>query len=155
MDVMSQATEVGTFNIGEVKVMIVVFTHEEDFGWHATVVPVDMLVGTATMFLLSRLVDAVVWPKQKEARLVKYATGELLDPEARLGDVVKPFEPLLIVWWPPRDEWWRKKDDDMFRLYRETEELRKVKAPRSPINLFREDFERLSIIRRLEREGKI
>jgi hypothetical protein len=40
-------------------------------------------------------------------------------------------------------------------VIKETEELMRTKAPRSPINIFREEFERLSIIRRLEREGKI
>jgi hypothetical protein len=118
-------------------------------------VPADLTVRQAAEFLMSLVANATVWPKRKEVRIVKYYTGEVLDPNARYGDVVKPGEPLLLVWWPPEEEWWRKKDDEIFRVVKEAEELMRTKAPRSPMNIFREDFERLSIIRRLEKEGRI
>jgi len=43
----------------------------------------------------------------------------------------------------------------VFKIAREAEELMRTKAPRSPMALFREEFERLSIVRRLEREGRV
>jgi hypothetical protein len=132
-----------------------IFMHEEDFVWQAFFVPADLTVRQAAEFLMSLVANATVWPKRKEVRIVKYYTGEVLDLNARYGDVVKPGEPLLLVWWPPKEEWWRKKDDEIFRVVKEAEELMRTKAPRSPMNIFREDFERLSIIRRLEKEGRI
>ncbi|MEM0483403.1 toluene-4-monooxygenase system B family protein [Pyrobaculum aerophilum] len=132
-----------------------IFLHEEDFVWQVFFVPAEFTVKQAADFLMSLIVNATVWPKNKEVRIVKYYSGEVLDPNAKFGEVVKPGEPLLLVWWPPKEEWWRKKDDETFRLVRETEELMRTKAPRSPMNIYREEFERLSIIRRLEREGKI
>lgn len=132
-----------------------IFMHEEDFVWQVFFVPADLTVRQAAEFLMSLVANATVWPKRKEVRIVKYYTGEVLDPNARYGDVVKPGEPLLLVWWPPKEEWWRKKDDEIFRVVKEAEELMRTKAPRSPMNIFREDFERLSIIRRLEKEGRI
>ena len=132
-----------------------IFMHEEDFIWQAFFVPADLTVRQVAEFLMSLVANATVWPKRKEVRIVKYYTGEVLDPNARYGDVVKPGEPLLLVWWPPEVEWWRKKDDEIFRVVKEAEELMRTKAPRSPMNIFREDFERLSIIRRLEKEGMV
>ncbi|ABP50140.1 hypothetical protein [Pyrobaculum arsenaticum] len=132
-----------------------IFLHEEDFVWQVFFVPAEFTVKQAADFLMSLIVNATVWPKNKEVRIVKYYSGEILDPNAKFGEVVKPGEPLLLVWWPPKEEWWRKKDDETFRLVRETEELMRTKAPRSPMNIYREEFERLSIIRRLERVGKI
>jgi len=132
-----------------------IFMHEEDFVWQVFFVPADFTVAQAAEFLMSLVAGATVWPKKREVRLVKYHTGEVLDPGARFGDVVKPGEPLLIVWWPPREEWWRTKDDEVFKIAREAEELMRTKAPRSPMALFREEFERLSIVRRLEREGRV
>jgi hypothetical protein len=132
-----------------------IFMHEEDFVWQAFFVPADLTVRQAAEFLMSLVANATVCSKRKEVRIVKYYTGEVLDPNARYGDVVKPGEPLLLVWWPPKEEWWRKKDGEIFRVVKEAEELMRTKAPRSPMNIFREDFERLSIIRRLEKEGRI
>ena len=132
-----------------------IFMHEEDFVWQVFFVPAEVTVKQATDFLMSLITGATVWPKNKEVRMVKYKTGEVLDPNAKFGDVVKPGEPVLLVWWPPKEEWWKSKDDPVFRLARETEELMKTKAPRSPMVIFKEEFERLSIIKRLEREGKI
>lgn len=132
-----------------------IFLHEEDFVWQAFFVPADFTVKQAADFLMSLVASATVWPKNKEVMIVKYYTGEVLDRNSRFGDVVKPAEPILLVWWPPKEEWWKKKDDEIFKLVKKTEELRRTKAPRSPQNIFREEFERLSIIRRLEREGKI
>jgi hypothetical protein len=132
-----------------------IFMHEEDFVWQAFFVPADLTVRQAAEFLMSLVANATVWPKRKEVRIVKYYTGEVVDPNARYGDVVKPGEPLLLVWWPPKEEWWRKKDDGIFRVVKEAEELMRTKAPRSPMNIFREYFERQSIIRRLEKEGRI
>jgi len=140
---------------GAVSLVPTIFLHEEDFVWYVFFVPADFTVKQAAEFLMSLVVNTTVWPKSKEVRIVKYYTGEVLDPEAKFGEVVKPGEPILLVWWPPKEEWWKKKDDEVFRVIKETEELMRTKAPRSPMNIFREEFERLSIIRRLEREGKI
>jgi len=140
---------------GAVSLVPTIFLHEEDFVWYVFFVPADFTVKQAAEFLMSLVVNTTVWPKSKEVRIVKYYTGEVLDPEAKFGEVVKPGEPILLVWWPPKEEWWKKKDDEVFRVIKEAEELMRTKAPRSPMNIFREEFERLSIIRRLEREGKI
>jgi hypothetical protein len=67
--------------------------HEEDFVWQAFFVPADFTVKQAADFLMSLVANATVWPKSKEVRIVKYHTGEVLDPEAKFGEVVKPGSP--------------------------------------------------------------
>lgn len=135
---------------GAMSAVPTIFMHEDDFVWQVFFVPAEFTVADAAKFLYGLVAGATVWPKEKEVRIVKYNTGEVLDPSAKFGEVVRPGEPLLLVWWPPKEEWWKRKDDETFRIVREAEELKRTKAPRSPMALYREEFERRSIIKRIE-----
>lgn len=121
----------------------------------------NQTIKEATEALYSTVANILVWKKDKELRMVRFRgdttkAGEVLDPNAKVKDVIKPFDILVLVYWPAKEEWWKpeNQNDDIYRIIREVEEKAKD-APRSPTVLFKDDFERLSIIKRLEREGKL
>jgi hypothetical protein len=135
----------------------VIFVHEEGTVWLPGFVRANGTMKEAAEMLRSLVAGILVWDKKgKDVRIVKYSTGEVLDPNAIAKDVIKPFEVLWLVWWPPKEEFWKpeNQNDEIFKIIKETEEMIK-NAPRSPITLFQDEFEKLSIIRKLEREGKL
>ncbi|MCG3109201.1 hypothetical protein L3N51_01491 [Metallosphaera sp. J1] len=134
----------------------VVFVPEEGTVWLPGILPTNITVREATEILKSLTVNVLVWDKKKEMRLVDYFTGQVLDPEAKVKDVMHPYSVLWLVWWPPKEEFWKpeNQNDEIYKIIKETEEMIK-EAPRSPANLFQDEIERLSIIKRLEREGKL
>ena len=134
----------------------IIFVPEEGTVWLPGIVPANVTVREATEILRSLTVNVLVWDKGKELRLVNYFTGQVLDPNAKVKDVMKPYDVFWLVWWPPKEEFWKpeNQNDEIFQVIKETEEAIKS-APRSPSVLFADEIEKYSIIRRLEREGKL
>lgn len=139
----------------------VIYVHEEGTVWLPGFVFTNQTIKEAIDALYSTVAGILVWKKNRELRMIRFRgdtikSGEVLDLNAKVKDVIKPFDILVLVYWPPKEEWWKveNQNDQLFKIIKETEE--KIKeAPRSPITLFRDDFEKLSIIRRLEKEGKL
>ncbi|AOL17520.1 hypothetical protein BFU36_13255 [Sulfolobus sp. A20] len=143
------------------EIIPVIYVHEEGTVWLPGFVFANQTIKEATEALYSTVANILVWKKDKELRMVRFRgdttkAGEVLDPNAKVKDVIKPFDILVLVYWPAKEEWWKpeNQNDDIYRIIREVEEKAKD-APRSPTVLFKDDFERLSIIKRLEREGKL
>ncbi|QGA53729.1 hypothetical protein GFS03_03530 [Sulfolobus sp. E5-1-F] len=135
----------------------IIFVPEEGTVWLPAVLPTNITVKEAVEMLRSLTVNVLVWEKKgKELRLVNYFNGNILDLNAKVGDVIKPYDVFWLVWWPPKEEFWKpeNQNDEIFRIIKETEEAIKS-APRSPSVLFEDEIEKYSIIRRLEREGKL
>jgi len=134
----------------------IIFVPEEGTVWLPAVLPTNISVKEALGILKSLTINVLVWDKGKELRLVNYFTGEVLDPNDKVKDVIKPYDVFWLVWWPPKEEFWKpeNQNDEIFRIIKETEEAIK-NAPRSPSVLFADEIEKYSIIRRLEREGKL
>ena len=134
----------------------IIFVPEEGTVWLPAVLPTNISVKEALEILKSLTINVLVWDKGKELRLVNYYTGEVLDPNDKVKDVIKPYDVFWLVWWPPKEEFWKpeNQNDEIFRIIKETEEAIK-NAPRSPSVLFADKIEKYSIIRRLEREGKL
>jgi len=134
----------------------IIFVPEEGTVWLPGIVPTNITVREATEILKSLTVNVLVWDKGKELRLVNYFTGQVLDPNAKVKDVMKPYDVFWLVWWPPKEEFWKpeNQNDEIFQIIKETEEAIKS-APRSPSVLFADEIEKYSIIKRLEREGKL
>jgi len=125
--------------------------------WLPAVLPTNITVEEAIEMLKSLTVNVLVWEKKdKDLRLVNYFTGQVLDLNAKVRDVIKPYDVFWLVWWPPKEEFWKpeNQNDDIFKIIKETEEAIKL-APRSPSVLFTDEIEKYSIVRRLEREGKL
>jgi hypothetical protein len=148
---------------GQPQVIPVIATHvDADWFWQIFLLPPDMTIGEAARYMndvYTNVNPLFSWPKvnTNEVRLIRYSNGEPIDPNLRVKDALRPLEPVFVTWWTQgEEEWWRtrynKPEDDTFRIILATEKARK---PRSPLNLFGDDFERLSIIRRLEREGRL
>lgn len=135
----------------------IVFVPEEGTVWLPAVLPTNITVEEAIGMLKSLTVNVLVWEKKdKDLRLVNYFTGQVLDLNAKVRDVIKPYDVFWLVWWPPKEEFWKpeNQNDDIFKIIKETEEAIKL-APRSPSVLFTDEIEKYSIVRRLEREGKL
>jgi hypothetical protein len=135
----------------------IVFVPEEGTVWLPAVLPTNITVEEAIEMLKSLTVNVLVWEKKdKDLRLVNYFTGQVLDLNAKVRDVIKPYDVFWLVWWPPKEEFWKQENqnDDIFKIIKETEEAIKL-APRSPSVLFTDEIEKYSIVRRLEREGKL
>jgi len=135
----------------------IVFVPEEGTVWLPAVLPTNITVEEAIEMLKSLTVNVLVWEKKdKDLRLVNYFTGQVLDLNAKVRDVMKPYDVFWLVWWPPKEEFWKpeNQNDDIFKIIKETEEAIKL-APRSPSVLFTDEIEKYSIVRRLEREGKL
>jgi len=134
----------------------IIFVPEEGTVWLPAVLPTNISVKEALEILKSLTINVLVWDKGKELRLVNYFTGEVLDPNDKVKDVMKPYDVFWLVWWPPKEEFWKpeNQNDEIFRIIKETEEAIK-NAPRSPSVLFTDEIEKYSIIKRLEREGKL
>ncbi|QIW24629.1 hypothetical protein EWF20_11130 [Sulfolobus sp. S-194] len=134
----------------------IVFAPEEGTVWLPVVIPTNITVREAVEMLKSLTANVLVWDKGKDLRLVNYFTGQVLDPDAKVNDVIKPYDVFWLVWWPPKEEFWKleNQNDEIFKIIRETEEAIK-NAPRSPSVLFADEIEKYSIIKRLEREGKL
>jgi len=148
---------------GQPQVIPVIAAHvDADWFWQIFLLNPDMTIGEAARYMNDVYVNInplFAWPKvnTSEVRLIRYSNGEVIDPGLKVKDALRPLEPVFVTWWTPREEeWWRsrynKPEDPVFKVILETENAKK---PRSPMNIFREDFERLSIIRRLEREGAL
>jgi len=135
----------------------IVFVPEEGTVWLPAVLPTNITVEEAIEMLKSLTVNVLVWEKKdKDLRLVNYFTGQVLDLNAKVRDVIKPYDVFWLVWWPPKEGFWKpeNQNDDIFKIIKETEEAIKL-APRSPSVLFTDEIEKYSIVRRLEREGKL
>jgi len=135
----------------------IIFVPEEGVVWLPAVIPTNITVREAIEILKSITVNVLVWEKKgKELRLVNYHTGQVLDPNAKVKDVIKPYDVFWLVWWPPKEEFWKpeNQNDEIFSIIKETENAIKF-APRSPSVLFADEIEKFSIIKRLEREGKL
>ncbi|ACR41051.1 hypothetical protein [Saccharolobus islandicus] len=135
----------------------IVFVPEEGTVWLPAVLPTNITVEEAIEMLKSLTVNVLVWEKKdKDLRLVNYFTGQVLELNAKVRDVIKPYDVFWLVWWPPKEEFWKpeNQNDDIFKIIKETEEAIKL-APRSPSVLFTDEIEKYSIVRRLEREGKL
>jgi len=135
----------------------IVFVPEEGTVWLPAVLPTNITVEEAIEMLKSLTVNVLVWEKKdKDLKLVNYFTGQVLDLNAKVRDVIKPYDVFWLVWWPPKEEFWKpeNQNDDIFKIIKETEEAIKL-APRSPSVLFTDEIEKYSIVRRLEREGKL
>ena len=135
----------------------IVFVPEEGTVWLPAVLPTNITVEEAIEMLKSLTVNVLVWEKKdKDLRLVNYFTGQVLDLNSKVRDVMKPYDVFWLVWWPPKEEFWKpeNQNDDIFKIIKETEEAIKL-APRSPSVLFTDEIEKYSIVRRLEREGKL
>jgi hypothetical protein len=135
----------------------IVFVPEEGTVWLPAVLPTNITVEEAIEMLKSLTVNVLVWEKKdKDLRLVNYFTGQVLDLNAKVRDVIRPYDVFWLVWWPPKEEFWKpeNQNDDIFKIIKETEEAIKL-APRSPSVLFTDEIEKYSIVRRLEREGKL
>lgn len=135
----------------------IVFVPEEGTVWLPAVLPTNITVEEAIEMLKSLTVNVLVWEKKdKDLRLVNYFTGQVLELNAKVRDVIKPYDVFWLVWWPPKEEFWKpeNQNDDIFKIIKETEEAIRL-APRSPSVLFTDEIEKYSIVRRLEREGKL
>jgi len=135
----------------------IILSPEEFSAWLTVIIPTNITVREAIEICKSVSVNVVVWEKKgKELRLVNYHTGQVLDPNAKVKDVIKPYDVLRLVWWPPKEEFWRpeNQNDEIFSIIKETENAIKF-APRSPSVLFADEIEKFSIIKRLEKEGKL
>ncbi|AWR95595.1 hypothetical protein [Acidianus brierleyi] len=134
----------------------IIFVPEEGTVWLPAILPANISVKEAVEILRSLTVNVLVWDKKKELRLVNYHSGQVLEHEAKVKDCIKPYDVFWLVWWPPKEEFWKPENqtDEIFQVIKETEAEIK-NAPRSPANIFGDELEKYSIIKRLEKEGKL
>ncbi|ARM76999.1 hypothetical protein [Acidianus manzaensis] len=139
------------------EIIPIVFVPEEATVWLPAILPGNITIKEAIETLKSLTVNVLVWDKpEKELRLVNYSTGQVLDINAKVKEIIKPYDVFWLVWWPPKEEFWKPENqtDEIFQIIKETEEAIK-NAPRSPATLFADEIQKYSIIAKLEREGRL